>query len=82
MAHVSRSQNWADAGIVLPPDCAFSRGTVVSVMTNDPHSDSEPKRNETDRDPNIRGRVEALKEKVSGLNDTLSDIEKTLEEES
>jgi hypothetical protein len=49
-------------------------------MTNEPRSDSEPKRKETDSDPNIRGRVEALKEKVSGLSETLIEIENTLKE--
>ena len=50
-------------------------------MTSEPRSDSEPKRKETESDPNIRGRVEALKEKVSGLSDTLTQIEETLKEE-
>ena len=52
-------------------------------MDNQPHSDFEPKRNEPQNGPeNIRERVEALKEKVSGLSDTLGAVEKTLEEES
>jgi hypothetical protein len=52
-------------------------------MANEPHSDFGSERNEAQSSPeNIRERVEALKEKVSGLSDTLGDVERTLKEES
>jgi len=50
-------------------------------MVNERHSNSEPERNEPQSDPNIHGRIEALKEKASQLSDTLGKIEKALEEE-
>ena len=51
-------------------------------MGTERHSDHKPETNETVSDPNIHERVEALKEKVSGLAETLGNVEKTLKEES
>jgi hypothetical protein len=51
-------------------------------MSNERDSDFKPERNEAESEPDIHERVEALKQKVSGLTDTLSDVEKTLEEAS
>ena len=76
------SQNWADATVVFQPDCSGCQRTVVSAMPNERESDFTPERNEAESEPNIHERVEALKEKVSGLTDMLGDVEKTLEEAS
>ena len=51
-------------------------------MANQRHSDQKPEPTEAASDPNLRERVEALKEKVSGLTETLGNIENTLKEES
>lgn len=74
-------RNWADAALVLPPDCGGWRATLLSAMADNRHSDSEPNTNETAGDSDIRERVETLKEKVSGLSEMLGEVEKTLEEE-
>jgi hypothetical protein len=52
-------------------------------MANENRPDFEREGNAAQRDPeNIREQVEALKEKVSGLSDTLGKVEKALEDES
>ena len=79
---VSHSQKWADARLLPRPDCNDRCATVLSPMPSEHHSDSESERNETSGEPNIRERVERLKEQVSGLSNSLGEVEKTLEEQS